>query len=438
MKKLLLIQSTPYDSQRRPIKKNKLYFVGLGLPLLAALTPEDWQVEIVLETIEEIPFESDADVVAIGSMGHAIIRSIDIATEFKKRGKTVIMGGYMASLMGEEAKKYCDSVVIGDAEGVWGQLLEDYESGQLKDFYKEELNELSTPLPRFDLIMGKNIGDFLPVQAGRGCPNSCSFCSVHCLYKNKYLKRAIPDVLRDIAQIKELGFKKFLLLDDNIIADRDYLMTLCGEIKKLKMKWISQCAITIGEDLELLKAVADSGCIALSFGLESITQESLNDMDKSWANPSHYPHLIKTIQEAGIDVSTEMVVGADGDTLGSIAATAQFIEDNKIVVPRFYILTPIPGTKYFDEMKSAGRIYKEDIYSYNGSEAVHIPQNMTPQELTTAYWELYNEVFSYKSIVKRTLWQKGFFKRMDRAFFYVMVNLFYRYQIKRKITPNII
>ncbi len=438
MKKLLLIQSTPYDSDKRPIKKKKLYFVGLGLPLLASLTPKSWEVEIILETIEDIPFDTDADIIAIGSMGHAIIRSIDIAMEFKRRGKTVILGGYMASMMALEAKMYCDSVVIGDAENVWGNLIEDYEEGNLKDFYKEQINNLSTPLPRFDLITNKNIGDFLPVQGGRGCPNSCSFCSVYCLYKNKYLKRDISEVLRDIRHIKELGFNKFLLLDDNIVSDREYLIDLCKEIKKLDMQWLSQCSISIGKDLELLNIVADSGCIALSFGLESISKESLNDMDKSWADPSKYPELIENIQNSGIDVSTEMVVGADGDTLESIKNTAKFIKENKIVVPRFYILTPIPGTKYFSQMKEQNRIFNEDIYSYNGSEAVHIPKNMSPKQLTKAYWDLYEEVFSFKSIFKRTIFRKGIFKRLDKYLFYFMVNLYYRYQIKRRITPNII
>ncbi|MEW9121615.1 MAG: radical SAM protein [Thermotaleaceae bacterium] len=438
MKKLLLIQSTPYDLYRRPIKKKKLYFVGLGLPLLAALTPGDWDVEIILETIEDIPFETDADLIAIGSMGHAIIRSIDIAAEFKKKGKTVILGGYMASLMAEEAKQHCDSVVIGDAEGVWETLLKDFEKGVLKDFYQEELQTLSTPLPRFDLIHHKNIGDFLPVQAGRGCPNSCSFCSVYCLYRNRYLKRDIQEVIRDIEQVKALGFKKFLLLDDNIVSDRDYLIDLCREIKKLGMEWTSQCSIKIGKDKELLRLVADSGCTALSFGLESISTESLQCMDKAWAKPEEYRDLINNIQRAGIDVSTEMVVGADGDTLESIQNTAKFIEENKIVVPRFYILTPIPGTKYYKKMKDQNRIYNDDIYSYNGSEAVHIPRHMSPERLTKAYWDLYNEVFSFNSIFRRTIFRKEFFKKMDRYLFYLGVNLYYRYQIKRKITPNII
>ncbi len=437
-KKILFIQPTPYDSKGELIKKKKLYFVGLALPLLAALTPKDWEASICLETIEEVPFGTDADVIAISSMGHAVVRTLDIAKQFKALGKTVILGGYMVSLMPEEAKKYCDCVVIGDAEEVWRTVLQDIETGDIKPFYQKPLAKLAYPMPRFDLIINKNIGDFLPVQAGRGCPNVCSFCSVYCLYKTRYYRREVEDVIRDIKQIKSLGFKKFLLLDDNILADREYTMQLCSQIKKLNMKWLSQCSVKIGEDDELLDMAAKSGCVALSFGLESISKASLDSMQKTWADPDEYKRLLKNIRKHGIDVSTEMVVGAEGDTLESIRDTAKFIEENKVVVPRFYILTPIPGTEFFKEMERQNRIYNKNIYSYNGTEAVHIPKNMTPEQLTEAYWKLYNDVFTIKSIVKRTLFHSDFFKRPVMYMFYLAVNLFYRYQIKQKITPNII
>jgi len=183
--KLLLIQPSPYGSDGRPVKKRRLYFVGLALPLLAALTPDDWDVEICLETIEDVPFETDATVVGVSSMGHGIIRSLDIARRFKDAGKTVVLGGYMASLMPEVAQEHCNAVVVGDAEDVWHEVLRDIVSGHLQPIYRKELKRLETPLPRYDLLLGKRIGDFLPVQAGRGCPNSCSFCSVYCLYRGR-------------------------------------------------------------------------------------------------------------------------------------------------------------------------------------------------------------------------------------------------------------
>lgn len=439
MKKILLIQPSPYDKNHMPIKKSRLYFVGLAMPLLAAMMPEDWEAEIILEIIDDIPFDTDADLIGISSMGHGVIRSIDIARKFREMGKTVILGGYMASIMAEEALKHCDSLVVGDAELVWQDLLKDYEEGKLKKIYEKNLEKgyFSTPLPRFDLIMDKKIGNFLPVQAGRGCPNTCSFCSVACLYQGHYIKKPLEEVLRDIKQVKDLGFKKFLLLDDNIFSDREYLDKLLNEIKNLKMQWMSQCDIRIGRDNELLKKLADSGCTTLSFGLESISKESLEGMNKSWANPLEYPDLIKNIHSHGIDVSTEMVVGGEGDSLSSIRATKKFIEDNKITVPRFYILTPIPGTKFFKDMAEQGRIVKEDIYSFDGTEAVHMPNKMTPDQLTNAYWSLYESLFTFKSILKRNIFRKEFFQNPGKYLFYSLVNLFYRYQIKQRITPNI-
>ena len=439
MKKILLIQPSPYDQEHKPIKKKKLYFVGLAMPLLAAMMPEDWEAEIILEIIEDIPFDTDADLIGISTMGHGVIRSIDIAKKFREMGKTVILGGYMASIMAEEALKHCDSVVVGDAELVWKELLDDFEHGKLKKLYEKNLDNgfFSTPIPRFDLIINKNIGDFLPVQAGRGCPNTCSFCSVACLYKGHYIKKPLDEVIRDIKQVKELGYKKFLLLDDNIFSDRVYLDKMLIEIKKLNMQWMSQCDIRIGREKELLKNLSESGCTTLSFGLESISKESLRGMNKSWANPLKYTELIKNIRDSGIDVSTEMVVGGEGDTLSSIKDTKIFIEQNKITVPRFYILTPIPGTKFFKDMTEAGRIIKDNIYSFDGTEAVHEPKNMTPDELTNAYWELYESLFTFSSIIKRNILRKEFFRKPGKYLFYSIVNLFYRYQIKQKITPNI-
>ena len=439
MKKLLLIQPSPYEKEGKVIKKKKLYFTGLALPLLAALTPDDWETELIYEVIEDVPFDTDADLIGVSTMGHGVIRSIDIAKEYRRRGKTVILGGYMASIMPEEAVKYCDSLIIGDAELVWQQMLSDFENGNLKKTYEKPLegNWYSTPSPRFDLLEGKNLGDFLPVQAGRGCPNSCSFCSVSCLYRGRYVKRPLPEVIRDIEQIKSLGYKKILLLDDNIFSDRKYLDSLLDTLIKLDISWMSQCEITIGKDDELLEKLQKSGCTTLSFGLESISRESLISMDKGWAVPAEYDSLIQNIRNHGIDVSTEMVVGGEGDTLESIRMTKDFIEKNKISVPRFYILTPFPGTRFFDQIKEEGRLVNNDIYSYDGTSAVYRPKNMSPDELTQAYWELYSELFTIKSIIKRNILRKEMLKTPARCIFNMGVNLYYREQIKRSITPNI-
>lgn len=320
-----------------------------------------------------------------------------------------------------------------------GILLKDFENGVLKKVYEKSLDKgiLSTPKPRFDLIINKNIGDFLPVQAGRGCSNTCSFCSVACLYEGRYIKKPLEEVVRDIKQIKDLGFKKILLLDDNIFSDRVYLHVLLKEIKDMDIQWMSQCDIRIGKEDELLNSLRESGCISLSFGLESISRESLIGMNKGWANPSEYSRLIANIQSYDIDVSTEMVVGGEGDTIESIRMTKDFIEENKISVPRFYILTPFPGTRFFKEIEKQGRFVNRDIYSFDGTKAVYQPANMTAEELTHSYWELYRSLFTIKSIIKRNIIRKEFLKKPGKYLFYFGVNLYYRHQIKIHITPNI-
>lgn len=437
-KKFMFIQPTIYDDDGIPVKKSKLYFVGLAFPLLAAMLPEGWTAEVCIETIEEIPYDTDADVIGIGGMGHAANRAKDIAAEFKKRGKIVVMGGPMVSLVPDLAKKYCDSVMIGDAENTIVRLCKDIENGELKPFYREPLKTLSTPLPRYDLVINKRIGDFLPVQAGRGCPNSCKFCSIYCLYRNQYLKRPVDEVIRDIKYIKELGFSKFLLIDDNIVADAAYMKELCLQIKPLRMKWMSQCAIQIADNPELLRIVAESGCYVLSFGLESISPAALKSVNKEWCNPDDYARILKTVTDAGIEIASEMIVGMETDTHESLEQTVDFVRHSNIVAPKFYCLTPIPGTDLYKELKEKNVITDDDVLKYRPSISVINTPNMTASETTEMFWEIYRRLYSIPVILRRTLFNKRMLKRPGLTLFFLMVNMVYRSQIRRKISPNIL
>ena len=436
-KKILFIQPTIYDDEGKLLKKNKLYFVGLAHPLLSALLPEGWTSEICLEVIEEIPWDTDCDVIGIGGVGHAARRAKDIAAEFKKRGKIVFMGGPMVSLIPEVAKEYCDSVMIGDSEETIGQLCKDIENGCLQPFYEKPLTKLSFPLPRYDLVIGKKIGYFLPVQAGRGCPNLCKFCTISCLFKGKYLRREIEEVIRDIKYIKFLGFKEFLLVDDNIVSDREYMLELCRQIKPLKMRWMSQCAIQIADDEELLKATAESGCYVLSFGLETIVKDGMKEINKTWADPADYLRVIKKVNDAGIEVASEMIIGLDTDTVQSLNDTVEFVKNSNIIAPKFYCLTPIPGTPLNKEMNARGSIVDGNFLEYRPSKSVNNTPNFTADEVTEQYWRVYKELYTMKAILKRTLFHKRMLKHPFRTIFFFGINMVYRGNIKRKVAPNI-
>ncbi len=439
-KHFLFIQPTIYDSLGRLHKKHRtpLYFVGLAGPLLAAQTPPDWTFDICIETIEDIPWDTEADVIGIGGMGHAMVRGLEICREFKRRGKTVIFGGYMASLVPKEVLKCADCVVIGDVELVWPELLQDLEAGTLHDQYTQRLTTLSTPLPRYDLITSKKIGDFLPVQAGRGCPNFCSFCSIYCLYRGQYLYRDVDEVVRDIAEVKRLGFNKFLLLDDNIASNPDFLFALCKKIRPLKMKWMSQCELKVADNPKLLAAMAESGCFTLGFGLESISQGNLNDFHKAWMRPTKYLEKLRIIQEAGIDTATEMMIGGDHDTEESLLETIEFINKSGIFAPKFYILTPIPGTDFHRSMESEGRIINPDPFTYSPVRCVIQPKHLTPERLEELLWVLYEGVYSIHAILRRNLTGRWWKRGVRRTAFNIFVNLYYRHQIRRRIPPIIV
>ncbi len=436
--KILLVQPSCYDDRGEVIKKRRLHFVGLAFPIIAALTPPDWEVEVCIELIERIPFDTDADVVGIGGMGESTRRGIDLAKEFKRRGKTVIMGGPMVTIAPALAAPFCDSVVRGSAETVWAEVLADLKRGQLKPVYWRDLETLSTPLPKYDVILGKRIGDFLPVQAARGCVHSCRFCTIYCMYRNRYFRREIPEIVRDIRHVKSLGFRKFLLLDDNIMSDRAFMLELCREMRKLDMRWMSQCVIDIGRDREVLEAARDSGCTALSFGLESISRQSLNDVNKGWARPEEYESLIETITAAGIDVTSEMIVGVDSDTLESLRDTIDFVARSRIVAPKFYLMTPIPGTDLFEDMQKQGRILTDDFLAMTSCVPAISHPNMTTEELGAIYWEIYDRLYTIGMILRRTIFQKYFFRAPSRYLFYLLVNLFYRYQIEHRIGPIVV
>jgi len=439
MPKILFIQPTQYAENGKLCKQKKINLPGLAFPLLAAYTPPHWDVELLIEVVDDIDFETEADIVAIGTMGHATFRGIEIATAFRKRGKLVVMGGYMASIAYSEAQKFVDSVVIGDAEISYPLMLKDFEeTGQIKPLYNHPITELNNlPLPRYDLLTKKPIGSMLPVQAGRGCTFRCSFCSIACLYEGKYIFRPVDEVIRDIKEVKKLGFKRFYLIDDNIVSNPKYLRELCEKIKPLKMKWASQCALHLAKNKELLKTVRDSGCDLMSFGVESISQDAIDSLDKPWLKAKDHEESIKTLSKSGIAVSTEMIVGTDFDTVESIKETYEFIYRNRIPIPRFYILTPIPGTELFAELKRQGRMLTEDLNLFDGTRCVHIPKNIDPEKLTEMYWWLNKKTFSLKSILHRTLFNASLWKNPAMLLFAIGINLHYRHYVRRKITPNI-
>lgn len=437
---VLLVSPTALDSTGRPIKQRRIHLPGLTLPMLAAVTPPDVRLRLVNETVDDIPYDEPWDLIGLTGMGSGIVRAWQIADEFRQRGRTVVIGGIAASL-GDPAWSlaHADSVVIGEAEELWPVVLEDHAAGRLQPIYRMRdpppIGQL--PLPRYDLMDRSKIGWWRPVQATRGCPFTCSFCSITAFFAQRYRKRPVDQVIRDVRAAKRHGTRYIALIDDNIGVDWDYSAELWEALIPERIIWMSQCSLHIADRPAMLQLAYRSGCRLLSFGIESTNPDSLRWVDKEWNRPERYPDAVRTIRKAGIDVSTEMIIGLDGDDASVFQRTFDFIMDNAISVPRVHIMTPIPGTPLFDELKRDGRILSEELGRFTGGQVVYRPRGLDSDALQTGYWRLYERLFSWRAILHRVGRNRASLGAYMRALVFG-VNVHYRHHIQHRICPGIV
>lgn len=438
--RVLLIGPTALDYNGKPIKQRRLHLPGLTLSMLAAVTSPDVELKLVSETVEEIPFDEPWDLVGLTGMGSGIYRAWQIADEFRKRKVTVVMGGIAASLCDPQwSLNHVDCLVTGEAEEIWPLVIEDFRNGRLKQQYdmqhRPDINTL--PLPRYDLMNRKKLGFWRPVQATRGCPFPCTFCSIQSYFERTYRKRPVDQVVRDVRAAKKSGTHFIAFVDDNIGVDWKYFEQLMTALIPEKIIWMSQCSIHIADKPDMLALAYKSGCRLLSFGIESTNTESLAWIEKEFNKPTNYEESLKTIRKFGIDVSTEMIIGMDGDREDVFQNTYDFILQNRISVPRVHILTPVPGTPLYKEMKDEGRILHDDFSQYSGGRVVFRPKGINADDLQKNYWKLYEQLFTRGNILKRItgspLLQSAYMRGVVLA-----INLHYRNHIRQRITPGIV
>jgi radical SAM superfamily enzyme YgiQ (UPF0313 family) len=438
--RILLIGPTALDNDGHPITQRRLYLPGLTLPMLAAVTPGPADIRLAFETVDPIPFDEHWDLVGITGMGSGIVRAWAIGDEFRRRGTRVVIGGIAATLMGAEASlAHADSVVLGEAEETWPRVVEDAARGALAPVYSAERPPRidGLPAPRYDLLDRSKLGLWRPVQATRGCPHACDYCSVSAFSARRYRKRPVAQVIRDVRAAKATGSRYIAFIDDNIGVDWDYCSELWGALEAEHITWISQCSLEIAERPDMLARARRSGCRLLSFGIESTSEDSLRRHGKAWNRPDRYGEAIRAIRRHGIDVSTEMIIGLDGDDASVFQRTFDFIMDNAISTPRVHILTPVPGTALHDRLRREGRIASDDLHRYTGGQVVIRPRGVSPAALAAEYWRLYERLFSTRAIAHRLLRNRASLGPVMRAFV-LGVNLHYRRHIRRRICPGIV
>jgi radical SAM superfamily enzyme YgiQ (UPF0313 family) len=404
LRKVLLI--FPREKGIKFSNDTRYPFPVLGLTLLASLFPKNYEVRIINEVIEKVDFDIDVDLVGITGLTCVIKRAYAIADQFRKKGVKVILGGVHPSLLPEEAKEHADSVVVGEAEGILGKVLEDFEAGELKPFYKNQdwSNLTGMPFPRRDLLGKQYTPFFRVIETTRGCPNRCEFCSVPTINGKRYRIRPLEEVDQELSAIIKKKGEYLFLADDNVTAKEDYALGLFEIFKHHGVKWMGFTTIKIAMNEELLEKARESGCISLFIGFESLLQENLDNVSKRFVNAKELSNLVKTIQHHQIGIHGSFIFGFDGDDPTIFKKTVEFVQRNNIELPTFSILTPFPGTPLQERLEEEGRILDRDWSHYDMSHVVFKPEKMTVQELQEGYLWAQKYICAPRSILKRLLW----------------------------------
>ena len=433
-RRLLLVdpypRNNPYHltaSERRAV-----WFPKLSLPTIAAYTPENWDVDLVDEAVEDINFDDPCDMVGLSIMTCYAPRAYEIAAEFRKRGKTVIMGGVHPTYCPDEALQHADAIVCGEAEDLWPQLVADYEAGMMQRMYKmrsfPSLERYKSP--RVELLSPDAYMTRQCSFTTRGCHFDCEFCSVSPFNGKTTRRRPVEEVVTELQNVQrwirselvermrdEPLWKAFLtalrirvgIEDGSIVAfvddlhnsNRAYCRELWTALKPLKIKWGCQSTLFLGDDEEMVKLAAESGCVSVFVGMESLDEDCLDETNKSFNRVHKFSQEIKMFHDHGIMVNPGIVFGFDNDDESVFERAVDFLTKNQVELAYFNILTPLPGTALFDRYKNAGRIFDRDWSKYDGKHVVFQPSRMTPEQLQDGFYWANHQFYSLPSIWRR-------------------------------------
>jgi radical SAM superfamily enzyme YgiQ (UPF0313 family) len=422
----------------------KPYIPVITLPILAGLTPKDINVELCDESVDEVNFNTDADLIGITGITSQINRGYEIADIFRKKGKKVVMGGIHVSAMPEEAKKHATSIVIGEAEDLWEVIIEDFRGNQLKEVYKSDaytdLKKLV--IPRYDLLKlnryrnssGSNIPR-LPIQASRGCPFNCKFCSVTKFWGPKIRTKPLENVEKELLHIRSLGTNRIFFTDDNFIANISYTRNLLELLKKHNFSWICQLSTNIYQHEDLIFEMSKAGCSGVCMGIESFSEENLVNINKKFNKMANYERLFSLFNRNNIRVTASMMIGLDGDTKETLEKMVRMLIRFKVSHALFYLIMLLPGTQLREQFLKENRIIDHNWDHQNGKIVTFQPKSFQSQDLQDYYWELYNEFYSYKSIIRRIFTVANLKGGLNSIFIPLKTNLYFCRKLKNRLHP---
>lgn len=410
----------------------------LQLGILAALTPSDIEVVMYDDRMEKIPYDEPTDLVAITVETFTARRAYEISAEFRRRGVKTVMGGMHAMLIPEEVEEHCDCVIVGDAEPVWETMLNDFGNGELKPRY----DVIQPTCPQINVITRRDIFEgkgYLPItllQFSRGCSHKCSFCASSVYFKAHHYCRPVEDVVREIKSQKR---KLLFFVDDNIVCDHEKAKELFRALIPLKIRWVSQGSMDMLHDEELMRLMVKSGCLGLVIGFESISPDSVSEMNKGTnkkGSSELYKWEIEQLRRWGLQTWAAFTVGHDFDTRESIKATCDFAIKNKFTFAAYNILMPYPNTPLYEKLKREGRLlyggkwWLHEDYRFNYASIV--PKNMTADELTEISFDCRARFNSFGSIFKRALEPRTNLRTPYRFMTYLVYNPLFRKEVFKK------
>jgi radical SAM superfamily enzyme YgiQ (UPF0313 family) len=387
MPKALLIHATDPDLElaEQPPKP----FPVLGVTTIASLFPREWGVSVINEDIQRVDPFQDGDFVGISTLTLNAPHAYKLADVFRERGVPVLMGGMHPSALPDEALEHCDAVVVGEAEDIFSKVLDDFSRGSMRGIYRGGLVDIAkVPGPRLDLLQQSHREILQPVQATRGCPNNCEFCSVTPFFGHQYRLRPISAVVAEIEAMLEYGRSDIIFfVDDNIAGRPDYAKELFKSLIPLKIRWASFSSVAMASDREVMELARKSGCIELFIGFESIYQENLDLAGKNWVRTDMMKEYIRVFHDHGIIVEGAFIFGHDYDPKDVFRKSVDFIQATGIQIPVFGILTPYPATRLRARLEREGRLLPEasDYRRYDASHVLFRPAKMSPEELEEGF-----------------------------------------------------
>jgi radical SAM superfamily enzyme YgiQ (UPF0313 family) len=376
---------------------------------IAGLTPAGVEVRFHDDRMEDIPFDEPADLVAISVETYTAKRAYQIASEYRRRGVPVVMGGFHATLCPEEVAMYAESVVVGEAETVWETVVDDYRHGTPQKFYRSKGRpNLSTLRPDRSIFRGKR---YLPVglvESGRGCHFKCEFCAVTSVFKASQTRRPVERIVEEVEQVRrDFGRTLLFFVDDNITSNIEEAKALYRALIPLKVRWVGQASINAAHDVEFLDLMRQSGCMGVLIGFESTDEATLAAMNKRFnAMRGGFEAALANLRRFGIRVYGTFIFGYDRDTPESFDRTVGFAKRHGMYIAAFNHLTPFPGTPLYDRLKRDGRLrferwWLDDDYSYN--TIPFTPAGMTPEELQRQCVEARRKFYAWPSILWRSV-----------------------------------